>query len=89
MKNPVKLRHTINNSDLNLVGESLDYDWNTICDEIGKHGLHGEDGCGYVSVRKYTLDVLKKYYGDMLADILYKIFEMNPEMNELYINDDF
>lgn len=89
INNPVKLRYTINNSDLNVVGEQLGYDWNTICDEIDKHELHGQDGDGLVSISKDTIDVLKEYYGDMLSHILFSIFEKNPNMTKLFIIDNF
>ena len=89
MENPVEIRYTINSSDINGVGVDLGYDWNTICDEVGNRGLHGQDGCGCAYVCKNTLDGFINYYGDILGHILYKLFEMNPEMNELYINDDF
>lgn len=83
--NPVKIRYVMNNSDLNVVGEQMGYDWNEICDEISNNGLQGSDGDGAVTVYKN-----RQYNkGEILNSIINKLFEMNPDVQEIYIIDDF
>lgn len=85
VQNPVKIRHVINNSDLNVVGEQMGYDWNGICDEISDHGLQGSDGDGVVIVYKN-----RRYdNGKILNSIIDKLFELNPKATEIYIIDNF
>jgi hypothetical protein len=47
MKIVVKKEFTCGNSDLNVIGVELGFQWNQVCDWIRKNGIHGEDGCGY------------------------------------------
>jgi len=48
----VKTTKYIDNSDLNIKGESLGYDWNTICDWIRENELYGQDGEGYTTISR-------------------------------------
>lgn len=47
MKIVVKKEFTCGNSDLNVIGVELGFQWNQVCDWIRKNGIHGEDGAGY------------------------------------------
>lgn len=90
IKNPVKIKYTMNNSDINVVGDKLGYDWNEICDEIDKYGCSGQDGDGFIEIFKMTdKNRFHERYGEILGTILFTIFEMNPLVDSIYVMNDF
>lgn len=76
--------YSIDNSDINVVGELLGFDWNTVCDACQEEGLYGEDGSGYCSVSRSTT-----FENEMITAIFEKIFTDNPNIDSLRIIDDF
>lgn len=84
MENPVKKKYSMFNSDFNVLGEEMGYEWNLICKEIKNYELYGMDGIGYLYLDRDELDFYIETYG-IMGKIISKIFEMNPEANEIYI----
>lgn len=78
-------KFAIVNSDLCAVGESMGYDWNTICDWLQEADLQGSDGSGFFIISQKPV----KSYRSEVNNIFNKIFEDNPECKELYVMDDF
>lgn len=75
-------RYFMENSDINVVGEMLGYDWNEICDVIAKAEFYAHDGDGTFTVER---DYLPE--NEVLNAIFTKIFADNPECNDITISD--
>ena len=80
----IKPSYTMSNSDINVVGEMLGFDWNEICDSVQGEGLYGQDGSGYVIVKHNT-----RFEDEKIKIIFNKIFSDNPEIKNITIPDDF
>lgn len=80
----IEPKYVINNSDINVVGEMLGYDWNDVCDMTSEERLYGQDGSGGVSVSRTC-----KFDNEDLNKIFEKIFADNPEVESIMIVDDF
>jgi len=76
--------YSIDNSDINVVGELLGFDWNAVCDACQEEQLYGQDGAGYCSVRRNTT-----FENEMITAIFEKIFADNPSVDSIRIIDDF
>lgn len=84
--NVVKSIYSMDNSDINVVGEYLGYDWNEICDEISSEGFYGQDGTGCFYISRSS----KNEYADskILNEIFVEIFKHNPTVNEITVIDE-
>jgi hypothetical protein len=76
--------YTINNSDINVVGELLGFDWNVVCDACQEEELYGQDGSGSCKATRG-----ERFENDMITAIFEKIFEDNPNAERITIIDDF
>lgn len=76
----LEVRYCMNNSDINVVGEMLGYDWNDVCDYIGELELYGEGCDGSYEVSRGT-----KFNHEEIDAIFEKIFNDNPEANKICI----
>lgn len=75
--------YSIHNSDINIVGEYLGYDWNQICEEIQEEGFYAEDGDGAFTISFSPKNDYAK--SKVLNDILIAIFEHYPHVKKLQI----
>lgn len=78
---------TMNNSDINVVGEQLNFDWNDVCEQKQALGIYGEDGSGYAVVMRGDQSDYREYPN--IVAIFDKIFNDHPDMREIYILDNF
>lgn len=76
----LEVQYCMNNSEINVVGEMLGYDWNDVCDYIAERGVYGEDGSGYTIVRRGYI-----FNHEHIDAIFEKIFSDNPEVNKIFI----
>jgi hypothetical protein len=76
--------YSIDNSDINVVGELLGFDWNSVCDACQEEGIYGQDGSG-----SYNVSRGERFENDMITAIFEKIFEDNPNAKTIRIIDDF
>lgn len=76
--------YTMINSDINVVGELVGFDWNAVCDACQEEELYGQDGAGYCLVRRNTT-----FHNEMISAIFTKIFVDNPNIENIRIIDDF
>lgn len=72
----------MDNSDINVVGVQLGYDWNAVCNEVQREGLYGEDGDGSTSVARDDVD---DFTSPMIKAIFEHIFATHPTMDEIKI----
>lgn len=82
--NVVKSIYTMKNSDINVVGEYLGYEWNKVCDEISKAGFYAEDGEGAFEIRRNH----KNQYSNesqIINKIFVEIFNQNPKVHNITI----
>ncbi len=77
----------MNNSDINVVGEHLGYDWKTVCDAIRDARYYAEDMNGTFTISRSD----NKDYSsnEIINKIMIAIFENYPKVNEININNDF
>jgi len=76
----LEVRYCMNNSDINVVGGMLGYNWNDVCNYVQQTEIYGQDGCGYTLVeRGDTFD------HEQIDAIFEKIFSDNPEVDQIYI----
>lgn len=80
----IELKWTMDNSDLNVIGETLGFDWNDVCDEIASQELYGTDGCGYSTMSRNEYKTLTS---PVLVAIFDKIFKDHPDMKYVIILD--
>lgn len=76
--------YSMDNSDINVVGELLGFDWNSVCDACQEEGIYGQDGSG-----SYQVSRGERFDNEMITAIFEKIFEDNPAANSIRIIDDF
>lgn len=83
----VKSIYSMDNSDINVVGEHLGYDWNEVCDEISKSGFYGQDGSGSFTIFRNKKD---EYCSEssIINEIFVEIFKHNPTVNEIAVIDE-
>lgn len=83
MEFPQVLRQVwmMSNSDLNVVGEHLGYDWNEVCDEIDSAGFYAEDGEGTFSVSRTNKNDYSS--SEMINNIMTAIFENYPQVERV------
>lgn len=82
----IERKWTMDNSDINEVGESLGFEWNAVCDEVANEELHGSDGSGYCTV---TRRGYKGMNSQVLVAIFDKIFNEHPDMQDIIVLDNF
>lgn len=76
---------TMENSDINVVGVHLGYDWNNVCDEISKAGFYAEDGDGAISVYR---DRNNDYSSNAVINhIMTELFAAYPDVREIQITN--
>lgn len=78
----IEQRWSMDNADINRVGEQLGYDWNAVCDAVQRADLYGQDGDGSIDVSREDLDDWEE---GMLKTIFLHIFESHPGMDEITI----
>lgn len=76
--------YTMDNSDINVVGEMLGFDWNDVCDACQQEEIYGQDGSGSYSVHRD-----ETFSNEMITAIFAKIFADNPNADTIRIIDDF
>lgn len=76
--------YTMDNSDINVVGELLGFNWNEVCDACQKEGIYGQDGSG-----SYVVHRGEHFENNIITAIFEKIFEDNPIANKICIINDF
>ncbi len=79
----IKLQWTMQNSDMNVVGETLGYDWNAVCDEARRLELYGQDGEGSFSISTPLTTIFKD--SKMMLEIFTKIFNDHPGMKTIEV----
>ena len=72
-------------SDIMVEGKKLGYDWNFLCNEVKREGLHGQDGSGSITMFRDDLDEIESEY---LKVIFRHIFTLDPDMQDIRIIDD-
>ena len=75
------------NSDLNVVGEYLGYEWNQVREGIGDAEFYAKDGDGLFSVRKNKDSIYSK--SEIANEIIKSIFDEYTEVDVIYIVNDF
>lgn len=81
----LKQTWTMENSDINVVGVHLGYDWNQVCDEISKAGFYAEDGDGAFSVYR---DSENDYSSNKVINhIMVELFAAYPNVREIQITN--
>lgn len=78
----IEQRWSMENADINRVGEKLGYDWNAVCDEVRRADLYGQDGDGSIDVSRDEID---DFDSPVLKAIFAHIFASHPEMTEITI----
>ena len=73
--------YTMNNSDINVVGMHLGYDWNDVCDEISKARYYAEDGDGAFNV--YRGETYSE--NEIINKIMTAIFDNYPNVDCIQI----
>jgi hypothetical protein len=76
----------MDNSDMNVVGEHLGYDWNQVCDEVSKAGFYAEDGDGAFTVNRSS----KSEYSSkskIINEIFVAIFANYPNVKTIQITN--
>ena len=76
--------YSMDNSDINMVGEHLGYDWNEVCDEVSKAGFYAEDGDGAFTISR---NAKSDYSSDskIINEIFVAIFENYPEVKTIQV----
>ncbi len=74
---------SMQNSDINVVGVHMGYDWNQVCDEISTSCFCAEDGDGAFTV---YYDKNKDYSSSVIInEIMHAIFSHHPGVKSLQI----
>jgi hypothetical protein len=77
----VKVVHSIDSSDINVVGVHLGYDWNLVCDAISSSGFYAEDGdCAFNVYREKTYST-----NEIINNIMAAIFDNYPDVDCIQI----
>lgn len=75
--------YSMDNADICRVGEHLGYDWNQVCDEIGKAGCYAEDGDGAFTIHRHRDN---DYYDNkILNEIFVAIFDHYKDVKKFQI----
>lgn len=75
---------TMKSTDILFTGQKLGYDWNFLCREVSREGLHGQDGSGYTTMAREEIEDLAS---EALKAIFCHIFAEHPSMDEVTIID--
>lgn len=77
----------MNNSDINVVGEHLGYDWNEVCDHVSDAGFYAQDGDGSFSVSRSSKNDYSE--NEVINKIMTAIFDNYPQVSKIVINNNF
>lgn len=79
----LKKIYSMDNSDINVVGEHLGYEWNQVCDEISKAEFYAEDCDGAFTVSRNA----KSDYSSrtIINEIFKAIFAHYPDVKTIQI----
>jgi hypothetical protein len=83
MRKVVENRYVCKNSDWNVIGETLGFSWNHVCDLMKKEGLAGSDGSGF-----FILCDVSEVSDPTLKQIAKELLNQSSNQ-EIYVMDDF
>ena len=82
----IALQWTMDNSDINVVGEELGFEWNAVCASVQDCGIYGQDGAGGIYIDRSDIE---EFECSMIRAIFTKIFNDHPGMEDIHVIDNF
>lgn len=81
--NILKTVYNMGNSDINVVGQYLGYDWNDVCDHVREAEFYAQDGAGAFTVTRESNNDYSE--NEVINKIFTEIFKNYPHVNKIQV----